>query len=215
MTYPILPGLTPDGRIYQNAEMGTLESFLPTGGYFSAHAPGMIELPDHALLCCWFAGSSEGNADIHIICSRLENGGLYWSEPVNISGDPERSEQNPSFFLGNDGKIWAVYTAQLKRRADRDNMQFTAQIRVQKSADGGRTWGPYETLFAREGSFCRQPIQVLKSGRWIFSNWLCGDTEDRLASDFTVFQLSDDQGKTWHQADLPQSRGRVHACGRT
>ena len=211
MTYPILPGLTPDGRIYQNAEMGTLESFLPTGGYFSAHAPGMIELPDHALLCCWFAGSSEGNADIHIICSRLENGGLYWSEPVNISGDPERSEQNPSFFLGNDGKIWAVYTAQLKRRADRDNMQFTAQIRVQKSADGGRTWGPYETLFAREGSFCRQPIQVLKSGRWIFSNWLCGDTEDRLASDFTVFQLSDDQGKTWHQADLPQSRGRVHA----
>ena len=51
MAYPVLPGLTPDGRIYQNTEMGTLEAFLPNG-YPSAHAPAMLELPDGALLVC-------------------------------------------------------------------------------------------------------------------------------------------------------------------
>ena len=41
MTYPKLPGLTWDGTIYENEEMGTLEALLPTGGYPTAHAPAM------------------------------------------------------------------------------------------------------------------------------------------------------------------------------
>ena len=69
MTYKKLPGLTWDGTIYENEEMGTLEALLPTGGYPTAHAPAMVELPDGTLLCCWFAGNYEGSADIRIICS--------------------------------------------------------------------------------------------------------------------------------------------------
>ena len=211
MAYAKLPGLTPDGRLYENEEMGTVEARLPDGGYPTAHAPALLELPNGDMLCCWFAGTYEGSADIRIICSRLERDGDRWSEPVDISGDPTRSEQNPSLFYGPDNAVWAVYTAQLDRQAGKDNMQFTSQIRCQKSTDGGRTWGPYETLFAREGSFCRQPIQVLANGRWIFGNWLCTDSVDGLSGDPTAFQISDDQGKTWRQVDMPNSRGRVHA----
>lgn len=211
MAYAKLPGLTPDGRLYENAEMGTVEARLPDGGYPTAHAPALLELPNGDMLCCWFAGTYEGSADIRIICSRLPKDGDRWSEPVDISGDPTRSEQNPSLFYGPDNAVWAVYTAQLDRQAGKDNMQFTSQIRCQKSTDGGKTWGPYETLFAREGSFCRQPIQVLASGRWIFGNWLCTDSVDGLSGDPTAFQISDDQGKTWRQVDMPNSRGRVHA----
>lgn len=211
MAYAKLPGLTPDGRLYENEEMGTVEARLPDGGYPTAHAPALLELPNGDMLCCWFAGTYEGSADIRIICSRLERDGDRWSKPVDISGDPTRSEQNPSLFYGPDDAVWAIYTAQLDRQADKDNMQFTSQIRCQKSTDGGRTWGPYETLFAREGSFCRQPIQVLANGRWIFGNWLCTDSVDGLSGDPTAFQISDDQGKTWRQVDMPNSRGRVHA----
>ena len=211
MAYAKLPGLTPDGRLYENAEMGTVEARLPDGAYPTAHAPALLELPNGDMLCCWFAGTYEGSADIRIICSRLPKDGDRWSEPVDISGDPTRSEQNPSLFYGPDNAVWAVYTAQLDRQAGKDNMQFTSQIRCQKSTDGGKTWGPYETLFAREGSFCRQPIQVLASGRWIFGNWLCTDSVDGLSGDPTAFQISDDQGKTWRQVDMPNSRGRVHA----
>ena len=32
MTYPKLPGLTWDGTIYENEEMGDLEALIPNGG---------------------------------------------------------------------------------------------------------------------------------------------------------------------------------------
>ena len=211
MDYPKLPGLTPDGRVYWNEEMGTIEARIPNGGYRSGHGPALLELPNGDLLCVWFAGSFEGNADVHIVCSRLEKDSEAWTEPVDVSGDPERSEQNPSLFYGPDGAAWCMYTAQLDRQAGKDNMQFTAVVRCQKSTDGGRTWGPYETVFPEEGTFCRQPIQILSNGRWIFSNWLCTDSAEGLSGDPTAFRISDDQGKTWRTVMMPESHGHVHA----
>ena len=104
-----------------------------------------------------------------------------------------------------------MYTAQLDRVPGKDNMQFTSVVRCQKSFDGGRTWGPYETVFPEEGTFCRQPIQVLSNGRWIFSNWICTDSADGLSGDPTAFRLSDDEGKTWRMVMMPRSNGHVHA----
>lgn len=210
-TYPILPDLTPNGQLYWNERQGYAEALLPNGGHRSSHAPCLLELPDGTLLCAWFAGTFEGDADVHIIGSRLPKGATRWEQPHPISRDPQRSEQNPSLFLAPNSEVWAMYTAQLGRQEGKDNMQFTAVIRRQRSTDGGRTWQKPEVVFPREGSFCRQPIQILSNGRWIFSNWLCTDSPDGLTGDPTVFQLSDDQGKTWRQVDMPQSRGRVHA----
>ena len=211
MTYAKLPGLTWDGTVYENEEMGTLEALLPTGGWPTAHAPAMVELPNGDLLCCWFAGTYEGSADVHIICSVLPHDGTKWLEPVDISGDPTRSEQNPSLFYGPDNAVWAMYTAQLDRVEGKDNMQFTAVVRCQKSTDGGKTWGDYTTVFPEEGTFCRQPIQVLSNGRWIFANWLCTDSAEGLSGDPTAFRISDDEGKTWRMVMMPGSNGHVHA----
>ncbi|MCR5536966.1 MAG: exo-alpha-sialidase [Succinivibrio sp.] len=211
MAYRILPRLTPDGALYENQNLNTVEAMLQPGPYKTAHAPALLELENGDLLCAWFAGSFEGSPDVSIVCARLKKGADAWEAPVQISKDPTRSEQNPSLFMGPDGAVWAMYTAQLARTAGKDNMQYTSQVRVQKSRDGGQTWSDYETMFAREGTFCRQPIQVLSSGRWIFANWLCTDSASGLSGDPTALQLSDDQGKTWRQVDMPGSAGRVHA----
>ena len=211
MKYPCLPGLTPDGTVYQNSAMGTVEAMLPPGPWATAHAPALLETPDGSLLCAWFAGSFEGSGDVSIVCARLSKGAARWEAPVQVSHDEKRSEQNPSLFLAPDSAVWAVYTAQLDRVPGKDNMQFTSVIRRQKSTDGGRTWGEPDVLFAREGSFCRQPIQVLASGRWIFANWRCSDSASGLAGDPTAFQISDDQGCTWRTVEMPGSNGRVHA----
>lgn len=146
MNYPVLPTLNWDGTIWHDSTMGVDAALLPTGGYPTAHAPALLELPNGDLLCAWFAGSYEGSADIHIICSRLPKGAGQWEAPVEVSGDPERSEQNPSLFYGPDQAVWAIYTAQLDRQPGKDNMQFTSQIRCQKSTDGGKTWGEYFKL---------------------------------------------------------------------
>ena len=210
MKYPLLPGLTPDGTVYENTAMGTVEAMLPPGPYATAHAPALLELENGDLLCAWFAGSSEGSADISVICSRLPKGAARWSEPVMISGDPRRSEQNPSLFLAPNGEVWAMYTAQLDRAEGKDNMQFTSVVRRQKSMDGGLTWGPFDVVFPEEGTFCRQPIQILSNGRWIFGNWICTDSASGLAGDPSAFRISGDQGKTWRRVDMPKSNGRVH-----
>ena len=186
---------------------------LPPGPWATAHAPALLETPDGSLLCAWFAGSFEGSGDVSIVCARLPKGAARWEALVQVSHDETRGEQNPSLFLAPDGAVWAVYTAQLDRVPGKDNMQFTSVIRRQKSTDGGRIWGEPDVLFAREGSFCRQPIQVLASGRWIFANWLCSDSASGLAGDPTAFQISDDQGCTWRTVEMPGSNGRVHANG--
>ena len=212
MDYPVLPGLTPDGSIYFNKGMGVLEAQIPSGEWATAHAPTLLELPEGDLLCAWFAGSFEGSAVMSVLyvhaCPKEKDSG---AKPVQVSNDPRRSEQNPSLFLAPEGEVWAVYTAQLDRLPGKDNMQFTSLIRRQRSNDGGLTWSEPEPMFSREGSFCRQPIQVLSSGRWIFGNWLCSDSEFGLAGDPTVLQLSDDKGASWRLVEMPGSRGRVHA----
>jgi predicted neuraminidase len=106
-----------------------------------------------------------------------------------------------------------MYTAQAAKKPDDnsdDSLQGTAEIRRKISRDGGRTWGPTEAMFTRPGSFCRQKIQVLSNGRWIFNNFICALDGTRLGSDVTVIQISDDQGKTWRGVEIPESRGRVH-----
>lgn len=201
-----------NGKLYHNNLLDTVEAIIPNP-YGSCHAADLLELDNGDLLCCWFAGSEEGNADISIALSRLNAGESRWTEPVIISDDPERSEQNPSLFLDPSGVIWAVYTAQTARTPETNpsfNLQHTAEIRCKKSADNGYTWGKTEVLFSEPGSFCRQKIQVLSNGRWVFGNWICFPDNSRNGSDISVVRISDDKGKTWRRAEVPESRGRVH-----
>lgn len=209
-TYVTLPEIQMDGKLYFDSRLDMVQSLIPTTRE-SNHAADLIELPDGTLLCCWFAGSREGNSDVSIIASRLEEHG--WSVPVQVSDDPTRSEQNPAFFMDPHGFLRIIYTAQVPRGEDnlRKNLQSSSEIRTKVSYDEGKTWGATEVLFPTEGSFSRQTIQILSSGRWIFGNWLCFEDESRNGSNISVVQISDDEGKTWRRVDIPQSRGRVHA----
>ena len=207
-----LPTLGDDGKLYRDTAVDMVESLIPNP-WESCHAPDLLELENGDLLCCWFAGSREGNADISIAVARLPADAEQWEQPVIVSDDPTRSEQNPSLFQNPNGDIWLMYTAQAAKKPDDnsdDSLQGTAEIRRKISRDGGRTWGPTEAVFTRPGSFCRQKIQVLSNGRWIFNNFICALDGTRLGSDVTVIQISDDQGKTWRGVEIPGSRGRVH-----
>lgn len=205
-----LQGLTPDGQVYYDEEMKITEAMLPPGPWTTAHGPGLLETPGGTILCCWFAGTYEGDTDINIVVSRLEKGSSQWTEPTYISHDDDRSDQNPSLFLAPDGEIWCMYTSQLGRQPGKDNMQYTSVVKRQISTDDGLSWGAPEVMFPDEGTFARQPIQILSNGRWIYGLWLCTDSSSGLAGDPSAVQISDDQGKTWHRVDIPKSSGRVH-----
>lgn len=204
--------LREDGKLYHNCLLDCVEALIPNA-FASVHAADLLELPNGDLLCAWFAGSDEGNADISIAVSRLPAGASQWENARIVSDDPERSEQNPSLFLTPAGEVWLMYTAQVSRPPEGSqqfNLQYTAEIRRKVSKDLGYSWGETEVMFERPGSFCRQKIQVLSNGRWIFGNWICFPDESRNGSDITVVQISDDEGKTWRCVDVPESQGRVH-----
>ena len=210
MEFKTLPGLTPDGQIYFDEEMAFLEAMLPPGPWATAHGPGLVETPAGTLLCCWFAGTFEGDTDVNIVVSRLEKGSDQWGEPAMISTDNEFSNQNPSLFLAAKNEIWCLYTSQRGREPGKDNMQYTSVIKRQISRDDGRTWSAPEVVLPEEGTFARQPIQVLSNGRWIYGLWLCSDGASGLAGDPSAFAVSDDAGATWRRVDVPASSGRVH-----
>lgn len=200
-----------DGIMYHDQFLNVDFGILPTGGNNTAHAPALIETEDGGMLCAWFAGSFEGSGDISIVVSKLDPETQTWSIPITVSQGENLSEQNPAFFRHPNGDIWLIYTSQISRQEGKDNMQFSSIIMVQKSRDEGLNWSNAEVLIHNEGTFSRQPIQILSNGRWIFSTWLCEDSADGLTNDPTEFQVSDDEGITWKPIRMPESEGRVHA----
>jgi predicted neuraminidase len=214
-----------DGRLFRSpADGGRIEAYIPPMGQEN-HAANMVELPNGDLLCVWFAGTGEGIGDVNIAMSRLPANEARWTQPVWVSEDSTRSEQNPLLFLAPDGKLRLFYTAQETRGCSREEwrrrvaageasggytMQWTAVIRCRASQDGGHTWGPVETFSSAPGSFCRQPMVVLSNGDWLFPMYYSLRAAGH-GDDHTVMRISEDQGKSWNEYPVPQSRGRVHA----
>ena len=54
MEFKHIQGLTPDGTVYYNEDMRTLEAMVPPGKYSTAHAPALLELENGDMLCAWF-----------------------------------------------------------------------------------------------------------------------------------------------------------------
>lgn len=173
-----------------------------------AHAANLMALPDGTLACVWFGGSMEGRSDISVFMSRLAPGSTQWSTPVQLSDDPERSEQNPILFPLPDGTLWLLHTAQQAGNQD------TALVRRRISHDNGLNWGPTETLAAAPaGTFVRQPIQVQADGSWLLPTFRCrplpGQAWDGSLDDSAVLR-STDQGQSWQAIEVPDSLGCVH-----
>jgi predicted neuraminidase len=195
------------GKLYQVAnDFERIEALLPNY-CVQSHASNIMPLENGDFLCVWFAGTQEGVADISIYMSRLNKGESKWSEPVKVSDDPTRSEQNPMLFPAPDGKLWLCYTAQ------KSGNQDTAIIRYRISEDKGYTWGPIETLFDTPGTFIRQPIVVLDNGEWLIPIWYCPVAPGKKwvgDDDTSAVKISADQGKTWMEYPVPNSIGCVH-----
>jgi predicted neuraminidase len=173
-----------------------------------SHASMLATLPDGDLGLVWFGGTQEGVGDISIWFSRWSDDA--WSQPVRLTDDPHRSEQNPVLFPTPDGDLWLLWTAQ--RAGDQD----TAEVRRRISADSGRTWGPAQTLFPadeRSGVFIRQPVVVTGSGRWLLPVFRCVRVPGARWSgeaDTSSVLISDDLGATWREVPVPASTGCVH-----
>ncbi len=186
-----------------------IEAFIPTP-CVQNHASFVVPLPGGDLGCAWFGGTQEGVPDISVHFSRLAPGAERWSDPVRLSDDPTRSEQNPLLFPAPDGKLWLLWTAQISGNQD------TAIVRRRVSDDGGRNWGPIETLFGEQpgfGTFIRSPIVALDNGDWLLPIWRCTKPPSGAWTgdlDTSSVMVSSDGGGSWTEHAVPGSTGCVH-----
>lgn len=207
-----VPAPPADGRLRFFEDEGCATAVIPTDRR-SNHAPSILALRDGGLLAAWFGGSDEGNSDIDILVSRFDTSTGRWTASAAVTHDEIRSDQNPGLFEAPDGTVWLVCTSQLSRQSgvpETFNLQHTSVVKVIRSTDGGASWSEPETLFPREGTFCRQPIQILSDGTWVHPQWLCFDDDSKNGSDQPVVQISVDEGESWRQVEFPEAAGRVH-----
>jgi predicted neuraminidase len=181
-----------DGRIREGAAL------LPTIHPGDSHAATLVEAAAGDLLCAWFNGPGEGEPDTNIVLSRLPAGTDTWLPPVQLSADPERSEQNPLLFSPGPEETWLLHTS------NEPHDQSTSRVIRRISRDGGLTWDAGEVLFDHPGSFIRNPIVVLSNGDWLLPAYDCDKTAER-----TVLQLSTDRGATWSVVEVPDAVGQV------
>lgn len=174
------------------------QAWLPVGHGPDNHAANLLELAGGDLLCAWFAGSGEGNPDTDVMLARLPAGSGRWSDPVDLSLDPRRSEQNPVLFQAPGGEVWLLHTS------GEPHDQKTAHVLARVSRDDGHTWDAPRVLFPGTGVFLRHPPLILPTGAWVLPTYLCTST-----GHFSVVQVSEDRGRSWRAHPVPESVGRV------
>jgi predicted neuraminidase len=121
----------------------------PPGMRRTAHGSTITELPDHTLLCAWYAGVNESGPDVKIYTSRFDPKAKTWSAPAIAAEYGERAQWsffhtrsvgNPSLYVDDDGIVWMFYAA--IQTGGWDGARTDYKI----SRDHGFTWSRPKTL---------------------------------------------------------------------
>src|SRR6185437_4407238 len=109
---------------------------------------------------------------------------------------------------------WLLYTSQTA--GDQDGSVVKRRV----SADGGRSFGPVETLCDVPGTFVRQPMVVNARGDWLLPLFRCIGVPGRRWTgdvDFASVLRSADGGRSWSApgpTTLPNNNSSIQAIRR-
>ncbi|CAL9353930.1 sialidase family protein [Streptomyces sp. enrichment culture] len=174
------------------------EALLPAPHPGDSHAASLVELDGGDLLCAWFNGPDEGDRDTNVVLSRLPHGADRWTDPVALSADPDRSEQNPVLAQHPDGTVWLFHPS------NEPHDQTTARLVTRTSADGGRTWTAPRVAHGGPGVYVRNPPLDPGDGTWLLPAYRC-----RPDTEHSTVLISEDAGAGWKEYDIHGTGGLV------
>jgi predicted neuraminidase len=209
----------PEGRLSTEPGLVNSEFIFESAPFRSCHASTLAETTN-GLVAAWFGGTDEGNRDVTIWCSRLQNGA--WSTPVSVaSGAGFDSEPlpcwNPVLFQAPGGPLLLFY------KAGPSPSKWWGMLKT--STNCGVTWGEARRLpDGIVGPIKNKPV-LLPNG-----TLLCGSSTEGSDGWRVHFEWTRDLGQTWERSQpvndgrrlaaiqpsllLPGS-GSVEAIGRT
>lgn len=186
---------------------GRLEAFLPSP-MVQNHAAYIERLDDGTLACLWFGGTLEGKSDISIYAATLAPGADGWSAAVQLSNDPDRSEQNPVLWRNGQGQWQLFHTAQPS--GNQDECLLRARI---IGFDGTLKGGEPRVIDLPLGSFIRGRFVRRQDGAWMMPIFRCISRPGQRwngSHDTAAVAVSHDEGQTWTMSEVPGSIGSVH-----
>lgn len=187
---------------------GRLEAFLPSP-MVQNHAAFIELLDDGSLACLWFGGTLEGKSDISIYGTTLAPGAESWTPSVQLSNDPDRSEQNPVLTRTGQGRWQLFHTAQPSGNQD-ECLLRARDIRI----DGGTLTGSAPVIIDLPlGTFVRGRFVRRTDGAWMMPVFRCISRRGQRwngSHDTAGVAVSNDDGATWTMTEVPGSIGSVH-----
>lgn len=210
----------------------SLDFLYETAPFPSCHAATLVETDRESLLCAFFGGAHERHPDVCIYLCRFD--GERWGEPVNIADgvQPDGSRMptwNPVLFQPRGGPLMLFYKVGPTPR------DWWGVIKT--SDDDGKTWSDGKRMPGKLlGPIKNKPVQ-LDNGLIISPTSVEGvlDANDDGASSAGMllagsasadrnaepakppigwnvyFELSDDNGKTFHATPLVKQPADVKA----
>jgi hypothetical protein len=110
-----LSGEVYDGVLRHSTD-GCTSALLEVPEGSQSHASNLAALPDGTLGLVWFNGDEEGVHNV-ILFAQLSVGSDRWSHPVQVSGEPSRSAQNPVLFYDEPSAcLMVLHTSQVRPR---------------------------------------------------------------------------------------------------
>lgn len=182
------------------------QAMLPTL-YSTSHGSQLLRLRNGDVLCFWFSGSNEGDANVGIVFSRLKKGSERWEPAQLIDRTPQKSYQNPVGYESADGRLIVYHSSQSAGKGQAD-----AVVLGNFSRDGGRSWSASAPVLTKAGAFTRQPVLRRDDGALllpIFYSTVGGITEG-AETNYSAVEVSWDEGKNWQECLMAGSEGLVH-----
>ncbi|HQZ11743.1 MAG TPA: exo-alpha-sialidase [Devosia sp.] len=196
-----------DGGVVPRADGG--REALLASPMVQNHAAFLAWLDDGALACLWFGGTLEGKSDISIFGTVLHVGAAQWGPTVQLSHDPDRSEQNPVLARDGKGNWQLIHTAQPSGNQD----ECLLRIRPITQHGDRLTGGEPRTIDLPLGTFVRARFERRKDGAWMMPVFRCISRPGQRwngSHDTAGVAVSHDDGLTWALNEVPGSIGSVH-----
>jgi alpha-L-fucosidase len=152
-----------------------------------------MELPGNRIMAAWFGGKSEGNSDVSIWISVLENG--VWRQPKEIANGIQKDGTrfacwNPVLFNNRHGLLFLHYKVGTSPR--------TWWAEMKTSGDYGFTWSDAKKLpDGFLGPIKNKPL-MFKDGNIIYPS-----STESINNKWTIhIERSDNAGKKWKKFNI-------------
>ncbi len=123
------------------------------------HGSYIVELPNGALLSCWFQGTGERWADdVQVLGARKNPGDDEWSEPFLMADTRGFPDCNPVLFMDGEDRLWLMWYAVLANQWETSLLRYRISTNYEQT-EGPPEWDWQESLVLKPGDSTERGIQ--------------------------------------------------------